>query len=166
MTPRPAGPDWRAIQNFGLQRGHLEELRDAVAALGRGVDEDRLTAPVLRHEAVIRELPLDPIGVGSRLVDLVDRHQDRHVGGLGVIDGLHRLGHHAVVGGHDQHHHVRRLGAAGPHGREGLVARRIQEGDPAVGGVHLVGPDVLGDAAELPLRHLGVRIASSSDVLP
>ena len=41
------------LEDLGLQRGHLQQLRDAVAALGRGVDEDGLPAPVLGHEAVV-----------------------------------------------------------------------------------------------------------------
>ena len=143
------------LQHLGLERRHLEQLRDAVAALGGGRDEDRLATPVLGHEAQVRQLALDPVGVAAGLVDLVDRDEDRHVRGLGMVDGLDRLRHHAVVGRHDQDDDVRRLGAAGAHGREGLVARGVEERDLAVGGLHLVGADVLGDAAGLPLRHLG-----------
>ena len=34
------------------------------------------------------ELLHHTVGVGVVAVDLVDRHDDRHVGGLGVVDGL------------------------------------------------------------------------------
>ena len=86
--------------------------------------------------------------VGLRLVDLVDRDDHRHAGGLGVIDGLDRLRHDAVVGGHHQHDDVRHLGAAGAHGGEGGVAGRVDEGDLAARGQRdLIGADVLGDAA-------------------
>ena len=68
-------------------------------------------------------------GIGVGLVDLVDRHDDRHVGRLGVADRLDRLRHDAVVGGHDQHDDVGHLGAAGAHRREGRVAGRVDEGD-------------------------------------
>ena len=70
-------------------------------------------------------------GLASRLVDLVDGHDDRHVGRLGVVDRLDRLRHDAVVGRHHQHDDVGGLGAAGAHGGEGLVARRVDEGDLA-----------------------------------
>ena len=84
-----------------------------------------------------------------------------------VRDRLARLRHHAVVGGDDQHGDVGHLGAAGAHGREGLVARRVEEGDLAAVDVGLVGADVLGDAAGLGRRRRRVeRIASSSVVLP
>ena len=48
-----------------------------------------------------------------------------------MADGLARLGHDAIVGSNDQHDDVGDLCAAGAHGREGLVARRVQEGDLA-----------------------------------
>ena len=93
------------------------------------------------------------VGIGARLVDLVDGHDHRHAGGLGVIDGLHRLRHDAVVGGDHQHHDVGHLGAARAHGGERLVARRIDERDLlAVGRRHLIGADVLRDAAGLAGR--------------
>ena len=46
------------------------------------------------------------------------------------IDSL-RLRHDAVVGGDDEHGDVGHLRAAGAHGRERLVARRVEERDPA-----------------------------------
>ncbi len=79
--------------------------------------------------AVFGELLLDPVGVGAGLVHLVDGHDDGHVGGLGVVDGLNGLRHDAVVGGHDQDGDVGDLGAAGAHGGEGFVAGRVEEGD-------------------------------------
>ena len=73
-----------------------------------------------------------------------------------MVDGLHGLGHDAVVSGHHQHGDVRHLGAAGAHGGEGGVAGGVQEGDfPAVH-LHTVGADVLGDAAGLALGDVGV----------
>src|SRR6185312_3391277 len=81
---------------------------------------------------------------------------DRRVRRLGVIDGLDRLRHHAVVGGHHQHHDVGHVRAARPHGGEGRVAGRVQEGHAlAVLQPHLVGADVLGDAAVLAGHHVG-----------
>ena len=53
-------------------------------------------------------------------------------GRLGVGDRLLRLGHHAVVGRDDQDDDVGDVRAAGPHGGERLVARRVDEGDLAV----------------------------------
>jgi hypothetical protein len=48
-------------------------------------------------------------------------------GGLGVIDGLDRLRHHRVIGGHHQNDDIRHLRTACPHRREGRVAGRVEE---------------------------------------
>jgi hypothetical protein len=77
---------------------------------------------------VLHQHLLDASGVGVGLVDLVDGHDDRHVGVAGVLDGLDRGRHDAVVGGDHQHDHVGDLGAAGTHRRERLVAGRVEEG--------------------------------------
>ena len=120
------------------------------------VDEHVLSAPVLGDDAVLDELLAHTVGVGAGLVDLVDGHHDRHVCGLCVVDGLDGLRHDAVVGGDDQDDDVGHLGTAGAHGREGLVAGGVDEGDLAIADAHDRGADVLGDAAGLALGDAGV----------
>jgi hypothetical protein len=77
-----------------------------------------------------------------------------------VVERLDRLRLDAVVGRDDQHHDVGDLGTAGAHGGERLVTRGVDEGDLADtaldGVVHLVGADVLGDAAGLALDDVGL----------
>jgi hypothetical protein len=143
------------LEHFRLQGCHLEQLFDAGALLGRGGYVDRLSTPLLGNEVEVGQFALHAIGVGFRPVDLVDGHDDRDIRGPRVVDGLDGLGHHPVVGGHHENHDIRGLGAPGPHGRERLVARGVQEGHLPVRGHHLVGADVLGDAAELLLGDLG-----------
>lgn len=104
---------------------------------------------------MLGQLVLDPIRIGALLVDLVDRDDHRHAGGLRVLDGLDGLGHDAVIGGHHQHHHVGGLGTARTHGGERRVARGIEEGHAAVIVLDVVGADVLGDAAGLAGGDLG-----------
>ena len=67
-----------------------------------------------------------------------------------MLDGLRRLGHDAVIGGHDEHDHVRHPRTAGPHLRERLVAGGVYKGDLPAVRFDLVGPDVLRDTAGLP----------------
>ena len=75
-------------------------------------------------------------------------------GGLGVVDRLDRLGHDAVVGGDDEDDDVGDAGPPRPHGGEGLVAGSVDEGQQLAVPLHLVGADVLGDAAGLAGDHV------------
>ena len=78
-----------------------------------------------------------------------------------MVDGLNRLGHDAVIGCDHEDRDVGDLSTTGTHGRKGLVAGGIDEGDRAGGAVlsldrDLVGADVLGDAAVLGVDDVGV----------
>ncbi len=135
-------------------------LAEAGPLGGGHVHELRVAAELLGHQPVLGELGPHPLRVGALLVDLVDRHHDRHARRLRVVQRLRGLRLHAVVGRHHEHHQVGGLGAAGPHGGERLVTRGVDEGDLALLAVHLgghlVGADVLGDAAGLAGHHVGV----------
>ena len=144
------------LLELGHQQDHVEQVVEAVVGLGGDVAVDGVAAPVLGGEAVGGQLVADPIGLRPVLVDLVDGDQDRHVGGPGVVDRLLRLRHHPVVGGDDDDGDVGHLGAAGSHRGEGGVAGGVEEGDRLFVVVDLVGADVLGDAAGLARRHLGL----------
>ena len=98
---------------------------------------------------------LDALGLGVRLVDLVDRDDDRHLGRLGVIDGFERLRHDAVVGRHHQHHDIGDLGAAGTHAGERFVTRRVDEDDLLAVLLDVIRADVLRDAAGFSAGHVG-----------
>ena len=96
-------------------------------------------------------------GFGVGLVDLVDRHDHRHLRGLGVIDRLDGLRHHAVIRRDHQDHQIGDLRAARAHRGKRRVAGRVDEGDlAALGRGHLIGADVLGDAAGLAAHHVGL----------
>src|SRR5829696_6952724 len=144
--------------HVGDQQDGLDQGVEALLGLGRHVDELGLAAVLLGHQVVLGELLAHLGRVGVGLVDLVDRHHDRHPGRLGVVDRLHRLGHDPVVGGDHQHGDVGHGRAPGPHGGERLVAGGVDEGHQAAVGARpdLVGTDVLGDAASLAGDHVGV----------
>ena len=72
------------------------------------------------------------------------------------MDRFDRLRHDAVIGRDHQHDDVGDLGAAGAHRGERGVAGRIDEGDPSAGRRgHLIGADMLGDAAGFAGRDFG-----------
>ena len=75
---------------------------------------------------------LDVFLRGFRLVNFIQRNNNRNARSLGVVDALNTLRHDAVVRGNDQHNNVGDLGAARAHVGEGLVARRINKGDDAI----------------------------------
>ena len=123
--------------------------------LGRDRHERHVAAVLLDDDARLGQLGLDPVRVGVRLVDLVEGDDDRHLRRLGVADRLERLGHDAVVGGDHDDRDVGHPRAAGAHGGERLVARRVEEDDALAVVVDLARADVLGDAAALAGRDLG-----------
>jgi len=78
--------------------------------LGRGdFDGNDVAAELLHEHAGVGQLAADTVDVRVRFVDLVDGHDHRYFCCSRVVDGLFRLGHDAVVGGHDQHDDVGHL---------------------------------------------------------
>ncbi len=80
----------------------LEKLVDALAGLGRDLDELDLAAELFADHVVRKELLLDASRVRLGLVDLVHRNDHRHLRRLGMVDRLDGLRHEAVVGGDHQ----------------------------------------------------------------
>ena len=145
------------LKQVGFQQDFLEELVHVGALLGRYLLTLILAAPVLHQDVHVGKLLADAVGIGSRLVYLVDGKYHGNAGRLGMVDGLYGLGHDGVVGGHDDDDQVGNLRSSGTHGGEGLVARSVEEGDaPAVGQLYIVGSDVLGDASGLSGYDVGL----------
>ncbi len=144
------------VHDLGLEEDTLDQVVQAHLLSRRDLDGLGFAAQAFHYDLVLQQF-VDHLGrVGARLVDLVDRHDDRRAGSLGVLDGLDGLGHDAVVGGHHQHHDVGDVGAARPHGGERRVAGGVEEGHGlAVLQPHLIGADMLGDAAVFAGRNVG-----------
>ena len=144
------------LEDFGLELDRLEQFVE-VGLLGRrDFDVLDVAAHLLDDNLMLQKLLADFLRLGLGLVDLVDRDDHRHAGRLGVVDRLDRLRTQAVVGGHHQHDDVGDVGAARAHLAERLVARRVEEGDlRLVREGHLIGADMLGDAAGLARHDVG-----------
>ena len=155
-----AGADRRpvGVRLVFVQLGHgqdrVEQLVDAGALGGAGLDDFDVAAPFAGQQLVGAEARVDPVEVHAGQVDLVERDDDRHFGRAGVADGFFGLRHHAVVGRHHQHGDVGDVGAAGPHLGERFVARRIDERDPPAVLLDRIGADVLRDAAAFAAHHV------------
>ena len=144
------------LGDLGGQRDHFEQVVDAHAGLGGDGADNGVTAPVFSNKAVLGQLLLDALGVGVGLIHLVDGDDDGNFGGLGVVDGLDGLRLDAVLRRDDENGDIRDHRAAGAHGGERLVARGIEEGDGLAFDLHLIGADVLGDAARLAGGDVGI----------
>ncbi len=144
------------LLQVGNHLDRVQQLVETLAGLGADVDELGLPAPVGGLQAVLGHFVAYALGLSALLVDLVDRDDNRHVGGAGVVDRLLGLRLDAVVGGNHDHRQVGDSRTAGAHRRERLVAGGVEEGDLLAGVAHLIGADVLGDAASLPSGDLGL----------
>ena len=122
--------------------------------MSRHIDELLLTTPFLGDNLMLRQFVLDALRIRIFAVDLVNRHDERNLSRLGMLNSLDRLRHDTVVSSNDQHHDIRRLRAARAHGREGSVARCIEERNPTLVGLDHVSADMLRDAAGLTRSHL------------
>ena len=91
-------------------------------------------ATVVAHHAPLPEITLGelrqhPLGIGVLAVDLVEGHDDGHVGRTGMIEGLDRLRHQAVVSSDHEHNDVGCIGTASTHLRKRSVAGSVEERD-------------------------------------
>ena len=144
------------FEHLGLQRDHVEQLVEIGFCFGRDFDFQSVAAEQLDLDFMLQQFGAHALGLGVGFVDLVDGDDDRHLRRLGVLDGFDRLRHDAVVGRNHQHDDIGDLGAAGAHRRERGVAGRVDEGDAAARRRrHLIGADMLGDAAGFAGRDFG-----------
>ena len=144
------------IQDFRLERDGLEQPVEVELLGRRDLDIEYLATQRLDLHLVLEQFGAHAFRLRIGPIDLVDRDNHRHFRRFGVIYRLDRLRHDAVVGGDHQHDGIRHLGTACTHGAEGGVARRVDERDLVAGRrSHLVGADVLGDAASFACRHIG-----------
>ena len=116
------------LHHVGGKNDHLQQVVHALFGVGGNRHAGGVAAPLLGHQLIFRQLLLHPVRIGSHLIHLVDGHNNGNPRRLCVVDGLHGLGHNAIVRGHHQHGDVRYLRAPGPHGGKGRVAWGVQEG--------------------------------------
>ena len=141
------------FQHFGLQKQRLEQLVHTLTGFGGNAYEDRVAAQGLRNNLVSHQILLDPFRVRVRPVDLIHCDDHGNLRSTGVLDCFDSLRHDAIIGGHDQHDDVGHLGASCTHCGERGMTRCIEKSDHALVRLHMVGADVLRDAACFSLSH-------------
>ena len=141
------------LKDFRLKRDRLSQLVQTHFLFRRDFDCLNFTAHSFDLNVVLKKLCQHLVRIGIRLVDLVDRNDNRHASSFCVADRLFRLRHHAIVGCNNDNTDVCNIGAACTHSGERRVARSIEEGDLVAGfQLNLVGTNVLRNAAGLT-RH-------------
>ena len=144
------------VEDFRLQADHFEQLVDICFLGGGDFDVHHLAAHGFHLDLMLQEIGAHTVRLGVGFIDLVDGDDDRNLRGLGVMYGLDRLWHYAVIGGDHEHDDIGDLGAARAHRREGGMAGRIDEGNlGARRRGYLIGADMLGDTAGFARRHIG-----------
>src|SRR5690606_11893800 len=76
------------LKYLGLYEYGIQQRIDALTGLRRDIYELCFAAPFFRNDVKASEFLFYPIRVCFRLIDLVDRHYQRNVGGAGM---LHRF---------------------------------------------------------------------------
>ena len=145
------------FKQLGLQGDLFEQSVKACAGLRRDFGIQHIARHLFHDHFMFEQTGAHLIGVRFRLVDLVDRHDDRDARRFGVIDGLDRLRHDAVIRGHDQNDDIGDIGPARAHFRKSGVAGRVEERDRLlVLGDNLISADMLRDPACFAARDIGL----------
>ena len=131
------------------EQDHFEQCVEIFPLLRGDRHHYGLAPPILGCEIALGKFLLDTLGIGIRLVDLVDGDQDRDVRHPRVVDRFLRLRHDAVVGGDDEHDDVRHAGAPRAHRGERCMPGGVEEHNAATVDLDRVGADVLRNAARL-----------------
>ena len=76
------------LQQVGLEQNHFDQLVHALLGQRGNIHENRVAAPIVRHQALVLQLLADLQRVRVRMVDLVDGDEDRDFGRLGVAQAL------------------------------------------------------------------------------
>ena len=79
------------------KQNHLQKVIDALVRLRGYRNHRRASAPVFGDQLILRQLLLDAVDVGARLINLVDCDNDLNSRSLRVIDCFHGLRHDAVI---------------------------------------------------------------------
>ena len=142
-----AGGIGHKLKNFRLNENIFKKLVNALASLAGNRTADNITTPILRRKTALLELLLNAIDIGSRLVSLRDSHHNLNACLTRNSDTFLRLRHDAVIGSDNQNCDIGNLRTAATHCAECRVTRSIKERNFLASDFHLIGANLLSDAA-------------------
>ena len=96
-----------------------------------------------------RKLSFNHIRVGRVFVNLVDSNDDLGISIACKADCLYRLWLNAIIGCHNNHHHIGQCGTVLAQRRKSLMARGIKQRHRPTALLSLVGTNVLGNTTSL-----------------
>ena len=139
-----------------MQRDGFQQFVQTLTRGCRYFDVLCFTGHLFNDDLVLQQVRTDFVRVGFVFVDLVDRHDHRHLGRFRVVNRFDRLRHHSIIRRDHQNDDVGDLRTARPHRGKGRVARCIEEAQNlTVVGCDLIGTDVLRDTARFAGLNLG-----------
>ena len=97
------------FEHFRLQQNRIEKIVYAFAFKRADIDILRIAAPIFRRESALGKLRAHAVGIRFRLIDFIDRNDDRNFRIFRVVDRFERLRHNAVVRCDHEDRNVRRL---------------------------------------------------------
>ena len=144
------------VQEFRFEQYFLQQFLYAYSLFGRNVLRLVFAAPVFYKIIHVRQLLLYMVGIGVRLIYLVDCENDGDSRSRGMVDRLYCLRHHVVIGSHYDNGYVGNLGTTRTHGCKRFVSRGIEECYVLpVFQSYVVSADMLGYASRLSGYHIG-----------
>ena len=116
----------------------------------------RVAAPFFRRQTVFAQLSFYTVGICFRLIDFVDRNDDRNFSVFGVAYSFKCLRHNAVVRGNNKHNNIRNLRSACAHHRKRFMSRRVEESYATLFRRNRIRADVLRNASELAFGNVRI----------
>ena len=113
-----------------------------------------ISSPLFGYDIFGGQFTLDALGIHTLFVNLVNRHNNRHISGLGVFDCFFSLRHNTVICSDNQNHNICTFGSTRTHRSKRGVPRRIEKRNHAAVGFHMVGADMLSNTSSLARRYL------------
>ncbi len=142
--------------HIGNQQNHFQQIFDPGLLLCRNTDTGDIAAPFLRHNIVFCQFFHNVLRIRTGLIHFVNCNNDADLCCFCMMDCLNRLRHDTIIRSNDQNRDICCHGTAGTHCRKSLMAGRIQKGNHSSVHIHLIGTNMLRNAAGFTFCDIGM----------